>query len=134
MAEWRSTSNSRLLAQEGTDIRPDDMPLFYAVHVFCCVNERPPKHRRGCCSDKKSQLLCDYMCRRTMAMGVQDIRINRAGCLNRCEMGPVMVIYPEGVWYSYSTEEDIDEIVRSHILGGKLVQRLLLTPDQGPRH
>lgn len=134
MAEWRSTSNSRLLADESVDTRPDDMPLFYAVHVFCCVNERPPKHRRGCCSDKKSQLLCDYMCRRTMAMGIQDIRINRAGCLNRCEMGPVMVIYPEGIWYSYSTEEDIDEIVRCHILGGKRVERLLLTPDQGPRH
>tara|TARA_B110000971_G_scaffold221701_1_gene270000 strand:- start:5521 stop:5730 length:210 start_codon:yes stop_codon:yes gene_type:complete len=69
-----------------------------------------------------------------MAMGLREIRVNRAGCLNRCEMGPVMVIYPEGIWYSYATEKDIDEIVRSHIIGGKKVERLLLSPDQGPRH
>ena len=69
-----------------------------------------------------------------MAMGLSRIRINRAGCLNRCEMGPVLVVYPEGVWYSYSTEQDVDEILRSHVINGKIVQRLLLQPDSGPRH
>jgi|TARA_B110000261_G_scaffold6573_1_gene6712 (2Fe-2S) ferredoxin len=134
MSEWRSTSKAHLLNQGDLDGRSENMPLFYDIHVFCCVNERPPKHRRGCCSGKSALLLCDYMCRRTMAMGLREIRVNRAGCLNRCEMGPVMVIYPEGIWYSYATEKDIDEIVRSHIIGGKKVERLLLSPDQGPRH
>ena len=129
MAEWRSLANRRL-----NTFMPDDMPLFYDVHVFCCVNERPPKHRRGCCSEKNSKLLCDYMCRHTMALGLQGIRVNHAGCLNRCELGPVMVIYPEGIWYSYASEADIDEIVRRHIINGKIVERLLLRPDQGPRH
>ena len=134
MTEWHSTANDRLMENKDSAGSADDMPLFYNVHVFCCVNERPPKHRRGCCSAKESQLLCDYMCRRTMALGLQNIRVNSAGCLNRCEMGPVMVIYPEGIWYTYSTEKDIDEIVRSHIMSGRLVDRLMLTPDQGPRH
>ena len=134
MAEWRSTSKKHLLNEDDSAISSEKMSLYYSIHVFCCVNERPPKHRRGCCSGKNSLLLCDYMCRRTMAMGLRDIRINRAGCLNRCEMGPVMVIYPEGIWYSYSTEADIDEIVRSHIIAGKPVDRLILKPDQGPRH
>jgi len=133
MGEWRNTTN-RTLYQDSTDDIPFYMPPYYDVHIFCCVHERPPKHRRGCCKGKASSLLCDYMCRRGMAMGLSRIRINRAGCLNRCEMGPVLVVYPEGVWYSYSTEQDVDEILRSHVINGKIVQRLLLQPDSGPRH
>ena len=116
------------------EVRPSDMELFYEVHVFCCVNERPPKHRRGCCSGKGSRQLCDYMCRRAMALGLDRVRVNHAGCLNRCELGPTMVIYPEGVWYTYRDEKDIDEILRSHVKGGVLIERLLLRPDEGPRH
>ena len=119
---------------EGPGTPTKNMPLFYDVHVFCCVNERPPKHRRGCCSSKGSRQLCDYMCRRSMALGLRQIRINHAGCLNRCELGPTMVIYPEGVWYTYSDERDIDEILQRHVIRGGRVERLLLRPDQGPRH
>ena len=115
-------------------VQTRNLPLFYDVHVFCCVNERPPKHRRGCCSSKGSRQLCDYMCRRSMALGLQRVRINHAGCLNRCELGPTMVIYPEGVWYSYATEDDIDEILKRHVMRGGRVERLLLRPDQGSRH
>lgn len=115
-------------------IRPAGMALFYEVHVFCCVNERPPQHRRGCCALKGSRQLCDYMCRRAMVLGLRQIRVNHAGCLNRCELGPAMVIYPEGVWYSYHNEADIDEILNRHVIRGNIVERLLLRPDQGPRH
>ena len=108
--------------------------LFYDVHIFCCVNERPPTHKRGCCSLKGSRQLCDYMCRRSMALGLPRIRINHAGCLNRCELGPTMVIYPEGVWYTYRDESDIDEILKRHVMKGGRVERLLLSHDQGPRH
>ncbi len=61
---------------------------------------------------------------------VEKIRINRSGCLDRCELGPAMVIYPEGVWYSYSTQTDVDEILERHILKGERVSRLLLKPEQ----
>lgn len=117
-----------------SSLRPEDWPPFYVVHVFCCVNERPPKHRRGCCAGKGSRKLCDYMCRKAMALGLRNIRVNQAGCLNRCELGPAMVIYPQGVWYTYTNEADIDEILRRYVMKGAPVERLLLRPDEGPRH
>lgn len=117
-----------------SSLRPEDWPPYYVVHVFCCVNERPPKHRRGCCARKGSLELCNYMCRKAMALGLRNIRVNQAGCLNRCELGPTMVIYPQGVWYTYSSEADIDEILRRYVMKGTPVERLLLRPDEGPRH
>ncbi len=62
-------------------------------------------------------------------LGPRDVRINGAGCLDRCELGPVMVIYPEGVWYTCRTEEDADEIIRSHLIAGGRVERLMLEPE-----
>ena len=106
----------------------------YRLHVFCCTNERPETHWRSCCASKRSRELCDYMCRRAMVMGIRRIRVNHAGCLNVCDHGPVMVIYPEGVWYTYQTESDIDEILRCHIVGGVVVGRLALTIDPATLH
>ena len=63
--------------------------------------------------------------------GPGGVRVNRAGCLDRCAGGPVLVVYPEAVWYSYVDQSDIDEIVDSHLIGGKVVVRLLLAPDVG---
>jgi len=121
-------------AADLTSVRPEEWPPYYIAHVFCCVNERPPRHKRGCCAGKGSRQLCDYMCRRAMAMGMKNIRINHAGCLNRCELGPTMVIYPHGVWYTYSSEADVEEILARYIMKGTPVERLLLRPDEGPRH
>jgi (2Fe-2S) ferredoxin len=70
-----------------------------------------------------------YMKGRAKELGIKTTRINQSGCLERCEMGPTMVIYPEGVWYTYRTKEDIDEILQSHVLGGKRVHRLQLMND-----
>ena len=62
--------------------------------------------------------------------GIKNVRVNAAQCLDRCELGPTMVIYPEGVWYTYRTREDLDEILERHILKGERVERLMLHPDQ----
>lgn len=117
---------------------PDTVPTatepVYRVHVFCCVNERPESHPRGSCGIKRSRQLCDYMCRLGMALGVRGIRINHAGCMNVCEYGPVMVVYPEGSWYKFETEEDIAEIMRSHVIAGRRVDRLLLSIDPSKLH
>lgn len=79
--------------------------MLYEAHVFCCVNERPSTHRRGCCASKGSLELANYMCRRAMVTANQlRIRVNLSGCLNACEFGPAMVIYPEGVWYRYESQ------------------------------
>ena len=139
MAEWRSVDANRSLdsssdeADESGQKTPGE-EHFYDIHIFHCTNERPATHKRGSCVAKGSKELCDYMCRRSMALGLARIRVNHAGCLNRCELGPTMVIYPEGVWYTYKCEADIDEILKIHVMRGKRVERLLLRPDQGPRH
>ena len=106
-----------------------DMVLHYDTHVFCCINERPDDHPKGCCSARGAVPLQGYMKARAKKMDLGTrVRINRSGCLERCELGPTMVIYPEGVWYTYRTREDIDEILDRHILRGERVERLLLEP------
>lgn len=107
-----------------------DPMLFYSRHVFCCTNTRPPGHPRGCCSAKNSEKLRNYMKVRAKELGLADVRINSAGCLDRCELGPNMVIYPEGVWYTYHSTADIDEILQRHLVEGGRVERLMLQPDQ----
>ncbi len=114
----------------GTERRADDPPLYYARHVFCCTNVRPEGHPRGCCSAKGSVQLRNYMKARAKEMGLDGVRINVSGCLDRCELGPTMVIYPEGVWYTYRTPEDVDEILETHVRRGGRVRRLMLHPDQ----
>ena len=101
--------------------------LYYDAHVFCCTNTRPPGHPRGCCSEKGSEKLRAYM--KARARSLPKTRINIAGCLDRCERGPTMVIYPEGTWYRYENEADIDEILETHLKGGGRVSRLMLDPD-----
>jgi (2Fe-2S) ferredoxin len=109
---------------------PHDPPLFYDRHVFCCTNVRPPGHKRGCCSAKGSEKLRNYMKVRAKELGLARTRINASGCLDRCELGPTMVIYPEGVWYTYRDTADIDEILQTHLVEGGRVERLMLQPEQ----
>jgi (2Fe-2S) ferredoxin len=111
---------------------PRDPALYYRRHVFCCTNERPAGHPRGCCKAKGSEKLRNYMKARAKELGLHDVRVNASGCLDRCELGPTMVIYPEGVWYSYKTAEDIDEILITHVQQGGRVPRLMLRPEDGP--
>ena len=106
------------------------MPLYYKTHVFCCTNERPAGHERGCCKEKGSEKLRNYMKARVKELGLEGVRINTAGCLDRCELGPTMVIYPEGTWYTYKTPEDVEEIIETHLQGGGRVQRLLMPSEK----
>ena len=110
--------------------KPPDLNMHYQTHVFCCVNERAPDHPRSCCSARGSIELRNYMKVRAKELGIEGIRVNNAGCLERCELGPNLVIYPEGVWYHYETKQDIDEILEGHIINGERVERLYLEPGQ----
>jgi (2Fe-2S) ferredoxin len=101
---------------------------YFKAHIFCCTNSRPPGHKRGCCMEKGAEDLRNYMKRKAKDMGISSIRVNNAGCLDRCEFGPVIVIYPEGVWYSPKNEADIDEILTVHLQQGGRVERLMLPP------
>lgn len=109
-----------------------DPPPFYTCHVFVCTNRRPDGHSRGSCAARGSEKLRDYMKSRMKEAKVPLSRINTAGCLERCEFGPTLVIYPEGVWYHADTTADIDEIIQEHILCGRRVHRLMLTEHDVP--
>lgn len=102
---------------------------YYRYHVFFCTNART--EGRQCCSQCDAQAMRDYLKERTKAHGLTGkggVRINNAGCLDRCSEGPVAVVYPEGVWYTYVDREDIDEILSEHLMQGRVVERLRL-PD-----
>ncbi len=98
---------------------------YYRYHVFFCINQRT--NGEPCCADKGAVALREYAKGRVKALGLAGqggVRINNAGCLDRCSEGPVIVVYPEGVWYTYVDQEDIDEIVEKHLAGGQVVSRL----------
>ena len=110
--------------------KPTDPGPYYDAHVFCCTNKRPAGHPRGCCSDKGSEELRDYMKSRAKDLGLKKVRINNAGCLDRCELGPSVVIYPEGIWYQVATKADVDEVLQTHLVEGGRVERLMLQPNE----
>jgi (2Fe-2S) ferredoxin len=107
--------------------RAGDPPPYYEAHVFVCCNRRPEGHRRGSCAEKGSEALRDYMKARVKELGLKGVRVNMAGCLDRCEFGPTMVIYPEGVWYRVRTREDVDAVLEAHLVRGERVPELMLT-------
>ncbi|NBX03834.1 MAG: (2Fe-2S) ferredoxin domain-containing protein [Alphaproteobacteria bacterium] len=100
--------------------------MFFQNHIFCCTNRREAGHTRGCCAEKDGEQLRDYMKMRVKELGIAKTRVNNSGCLDRCELGPCIVIYPEGIWYSPKTKADIDEIIELHLQQGKIVERLTL--------
>ena len=103
---------------------------FYKHHIFFCLNHRDSGREH--CSGKNAEAMQGYAKSRVKELGLAGpggVRVNKAGCLDRCELGPVAVVYPEGVWYTYVDEEDIDEIVECHLRDGEPVERLRL-PDE----
>jgi (2Fe-2S) ferredoxin len=107
---------------------------YYEAHIFCCTNHRPIGHPRGCCADKGAEDLRDYMKTRARELGLKKVRVNNAGCLDRCELGPTVVIYPEGIWYAVKTRDDMDEVLQKHLVEGGRVERLMLQPtDKLPK-
>ena len=106
--------------------RPDDPPLFFEAHLFVCCNRRPDGHVRGSCAASGSEKLRDYMKARAKEMGLAGVRVNTAMCLDRCELGPCMVIYPEGVWYRINSPADVDAVLEQHVGAGGRATALML--------
>jgi len=103
------------------------MPPPFKKHVFVCMNEREPGHPKGDCSSKGSPALLKKLKDALRARGLDaEIRANKAGCLDNCEHGCSVVVYPEGVWYGHVTEKDVDELIGQHLVGGAPVERLRL--------
>jgi len=103
-----------------------NMAPHYDFHIFTCLNKRPEGHHRGCCLEKRSGKILNYMKTRLKELEVKNCRVNGAGCLDQCEKGPAVVIYPEGTWYTVKTVGDAGKIIQSHILGDVPVQELLM--------
>ena len=110
------------------------MPKFER-HIFVCTNQRPEGHPRGCCNPSgESELHRAFKARIALSGLRSTVRANQAGCLDQCEHGPTVVIYPEGVWYSCATKEDFDEVLQKHLVEGGRVERLMLQPtDKLPK-
>ncbi len=102
----------------------------YKNHIFICTNQRPAGNPRGSCDPAGIGAMQVAFKKELAERGLKiDIRANKAGCLDQCEHGPVVVVYPEGVWYGGITAADIPEIIDSHLIGGRPVERIRL-PDE----
>jgi len=100
---------------------------FYKYHVFFCTNQRA--NGELCCEQGGATKLRAYAKAKIKEQGLSGkgkVRINTAGCLDRCGEGPVMVIYPEETWYTFIDQLDVDEIIEQHLKKGKIVERLKL--------
>jgi (2Fe-2S) ferredoxin len=100
---------------------------YYRHHVFFCTNERDDGQQS--CGPCGARGLRDHLKRRAKELslaGRGGVRINVAGCLDRCEEGPVLVVYPEAVWYTYVDKDDLEEILIEHLVNGRIVERLRL--------
>src|SRR6185436_8956225 len=100
----RGTPPLRCEGDKRMSEKPADPRLFYEKHLFFCNNQRAEGHPRGSCNARAAELggvekLRGYAREKAKQLGIDNIRCNGAGCLDRCELGPNMVIYPEGVWY-----------------------------------
>ena len=103
------------------------MPPPFRKHVFVCLNERPPDAPRGDCTRKGAPGLLKKFKAALQARGLdEEIRANKAGCLDNCANGCSVVVYPDGVWYGHVTEDDVEEIVETHLVRGEPVKRLRL--------
>lgn len=105
---------------------------YYQRHIFFCVNQRA--NGEACCADHRAQAAFEHCKAQVKTLGLAGpgrVRVNKAGCLDRCAAGPVAVVYPEGVWYTYVDASDIDEIVQRHLKDGVVVERLLVPPGVG---
>ncbi len=105
---------------------------YFQRHIFFCLNERD--NGQVCCAQHDAQTCfehCKVRVKNAGLAGPGKVRVNKAGCLDRCAGGPVAVVYPDAVWYTYVDTNDIDEIIESHLKNGRIVERLLLPPDVG---
>jgi (2Fe-2S) ferredoxin len=106
--------------------RQTDPAPYFSTHIFVCGNRRPDGHERGSCASKGSEKIRDYMKARVKELGFKNVRVNQAGCLDRCELGPCAVFYPEGVWYRLDSFAAVDEVLEKHLRDGGRAAELML--------
>ena len=102
----------------------------FTHHIFICCNQRSPGHARGCCDPSGSERLRNAFKAEVERRGLTPlVRANKAGCLDQCELGPTVVIYPQGIWYGHVQLEDVPRIIDETIVGGKILDDLLIADE-----
>ncbi len=104
---------------------------YYTKHLFVCTNQK--SSGKVCCAQSGGEAFFDYLKVRLRELGLfgpGKYRVSKAGCLGRCASGPCLVIYPEGIWYTYSSFADLDEIISNHLMAGVPVERLLIEVER----
>jgi len=97
----------------------------FTKHIFICENQRSPENHKGCCASKNGSTVKELFKSRLKSLGLHsEIRANSAGCLDACEFGVAVVVYPEQIWYGNVTIDDVEEIIQSHLINNKPVERL----------
>ncbi len=100
---------------------------YYTKHIFVCTNQKPAG--KTCCANSGGEPFFDYLKTQLKSLNLHGegrVRVSKSGCLGRCGLGPCMVIYPEGVWYTYASPSDLDDIINQHVVLGQIVDRLLI--------
>ena len=107
------------------------MPPPFVRHVFVCTNRRPPESPKGCCASKGSDEVLSVFKRGVSSANLLgEVRAQQSGCLDACERGVAVVVYPEGYWYQGVTPADVPEIIEKHLIHGQPVERLKMVPYQ----
>jgi (2Fe-2S) ferredoxin len=107
-----------------------ELTPLYRIHAFGCMTQRPPTHPRGSCGSAGAPPLWERLGQLIEKHQLPDVAFTAAGCMGFCAAGPLMVVYPEGIWYRPTTPADIDEIVDSHFRNGRRVDRLIVVPQR----
>jgi len=98
--------------------------MSYEKHIFICINERPPENPKDCCGSEGTSVRMAFV-RELAKRGLKNtVRANKSGCLDACSLGPTVVVYPDGIWYTGVTPEDVPEIVKTSIVNDRIVDRL----------
>ena len=106
------------------------MPLF-THHIFVCCNRREPGHSRGCCDPEGTEALRSAFKKEIERRGLKPlVRANYSGCLDQCELGPTVVIYPQAIWYGGVRPADVPRIVEETIIGGRILEDLLIPTEK----
>lgn len=99
----------------------------YQQHIFICTNRRDPNNPKGSCANRNSEEICNAFKKELAERGLRgEMRANSSGCLDQCEHGPTVVVYPEGVWYQVKTVDEVKEVVEEHLVNGRPVEKLRL--------
>ena len=100
-------------------------------HIFVCENKRPDGHPRGCCADKNSAQIRNEFKKRIKELGlITSVRANAAGCLDACEYGVTVVVYPEQIWYGDVNINEVEEIIQEHVVRNNPVDRLKIKDEK----